>query len=206
MKIHIISDTHFNHKNVAKYCNRPDDWVEKLMGNIVTLETDILIHLGDVSLGKDNGWHNFMNAYDKHKRWLILGNHDGKSMTWYMEHGWDFIARNFTMYLYGIRILFSHRPYPFPPIKTVTRELARNEAHSEVMVDKPRSNFDINVCGHVHNRKGTPLPEWCRPFILEEQDYKPIELQEFLYEDIRKRSLQQNEERKLLGMESYGKI
>ena len=187
MKIHVISDTHFNHANIKGYTNRPDDWEQQIVDNLVNMETDLLIHLGDVSLGNDVAWHNTF-AFLPCKRWLILGNHDGKSMNWYMNHGWDFVARNFTMYLYGIRILFSHRPYPFPPMKTVTRELARDVAYAEIMVDKPRSNFDVNVCGHIHNKKGIELPSYCRPFILENQDYKPIELKEFLLEDIQKRS------------------
>jgi len=187
LKIHIISDTHFEHKNIKEYCDRPECWTQMLCENLIDLDTDLLIHLGDVSLGDDVYWHGIFHEI-KCKSWLILGNHDGKSMTWYMNHGWDFVARNFTMYLYGLRVLFSHRPYPFPPIKTVTRELARDVAHSEVMIEKPRSNFDINICGHIHNRPNEQVPEWCRPFILENQDYKPIELKEFLLEDIQKRS------------------
>ena len=189
MKIYIISDTHFNHKNIARYCNRPDNWQEKIADGLEFMpkDIDLLIHLGDVSLGNDAEWHEFVTCGD-YKSWLILGNHDGKSMTWYMNHGWDFVARNFTMYLYGIRILFSHRPYPFPPMKTVTKELARDVAHSEVMIDKSRSNFDVNICGHLHNKGGTELPSWCRLFVLEDLDYKPVELKEFLLDDIQKRS------------------
>ena len=187
MKIHIISDTHLNHSKISEYCNRPDDWEQKIEHNIGYLNTDLLIHLGDVSLGNDVEWHELFTILPM-KKWLILGNHDGKSMNWYMDHGWDFVGRNCVLYIYGIRILFSHRPYPFPPMKTVTRELARDVAYAEIMVDKPRSNFDVNVCGHIHNKKGIELPSYCRPFILENQDYKPIELKEFLLEDIQKRS------------------
>ena len=196
MKIHIISDTHFEHKNIQKYCNRPDGWTDLLTHNLFDLKTDLLIHLGDVSLGRDSGWHDFVTNGGSldYKSWLILGNHDGKSTTWYMNHGWDFVARNFTMYIYGLRVLFSHRPYPFPPMKTVTRELARDVAFSEVMIDKPRSNFDINVHGHIHTRE-MDLPSYCRPFILENQNYKPIELKEFLNDDIKERSKLNEKER-----------
>ena len=186
LKIHIISDTHFSHKNIKEYCNRPNDWEEQIVNNLMALDTDLLIHLGDVSLGNDAAYH-FSFGFLSCKCWLILGNHDSKSTTWYMNHGWDFVARNFTMYLYGIRILFSHRPYPFPPMKTVTRELARDVNHAEITKDIQRSNFDINLCGHVHTRK-IDLPNWCYPYIIEEEDYKPIELKEFLSEEIKERS------------------
>ena len=198
MKIHIISDTHFNHKNIKEYCNRPDDWEDKIFKGLqesANAEPDILIHLGDVSLGFDALRHEFITTIFK-RSWLILGNHDGKSMNWYMNHGWDFVGRSVMIYLYGIRILFSHRPYPFPPMKTVTSELRRQVAFSEEMIDKPRSNFDINVHGHCHNRPNLELETWQKPFILENQDYKPVDLKEFLSEEIRNkqqsRSLQKN--------------
>ena len=194
MKISIISDTHFNHKNIKEYTNRPDDWEDQISSNLFDLETDLLIHLGDVSLGNDVAWHNFVTD-GPYKCWLILGNHDGKSMTWYMHHGWNFVGRNVVIYLYGLRILFSHRPYPFPPMKTVTRELARDVAHAENMVDKHRSNFDINVHGHCHNRPNLELETWQIPFILENENYGPVDLLEFLSEEIKERSKLNEKER-----------
>ena len=181
MKIYIISDTHLEHKNIKAYTNRPDDWTEQILFNTGNFDADLLIHLGDVSLGNDAEWHKLFTDLPM-KCWLILGNHDGKSMNWYMNHGWDFVARNFTMYLYGLRILFTHRPYPFPPMKTVTE-------------DKPRSNFDINVHGHCHNRPNLELETWQKPFILENQDYKPVDLKEFLSEEIKERSKLNEKER-----------
>ena len=194
MKISIISDTHLNHKNIKEYCNRPDNWTEQILFSIGNFDADLLIHLGDVSLGNDVEWHRLFTDLPM-KKWLILGNHDGKSMTWYLNHGWDFVGRSVMIYLYGIRILFSHRPYPFPPMKTVTRELRRQVAFSEEMIDKPRSNFDINVHGHCHNRPNLELETWQKPFILENQDYKPVDLKEFLSEEIKEQSRTLQEKR-----------
>ena len=181
MKISIISDTHLNHKNIKEYCNRPDNWTEQILFSIGNFDADLLIHLGDVSLGNDVEWHRLFTDLPM-KKWLILGNHDGKSMTWYLNHGWDFVGRSVMIYLYGLRILFSHRPYPFPPMKTVTE-------------DKPRSNFDINVHGHCHNRPNLELETWQKPFILENQDYKPVDLKEFLSEEIKEQSRTLQEKR-----------
>ena len=144
---------------------------------------DLLIHLGDVSLGNDEFWHGLFKVLPM-KKWLVLGNHDNKSMTWYINHGWDFVARNFTMYYYGIRILFSHRPFIVAPTKVFVKELIR-ENGKEVEITKERSNFDINIHGHIHNRKDLVLQGWQKPYIIEDQNYKSIDLREFLNEEIR---------------------
>ena len=57
--IFAISDTHFGHSNIIKYCDRPfhsvSEMNEKLIdnwNNIVT-EQDHIYHLGDVYFGTD---------------------------------------------------------------------------------------------------------------------------------------------------------
>jgi len=185
MKISIIGDTHFEHKNIQEYCDRPNDWEDLIAINLFELNTDLLIHLGDVSLGSDEAWHNFVTD-GSYKYWLVLGNHDNKSITWYLNHGWDFVARNFTLYLYGLRIFFSHRPSIIPPTKILVNEKVREEG-KETVITKERSNFDINIHGHIHNRKDINLPKWCKTYIIEDQDYKPIDLKEFLSEEINAR-------------------
>ena len=54
MKYYIISDTHFNHKdNMVKWCGRPENYEELLTKSLKQLtEKDILIHLGDITIGK----------------------------------------------------------------------------------------------------------------------------------------------------------
>jgi len=78
-KVWFTADTHFGHKNVIKYCNRPYEDVYKMNNSIidnwnsVVGKEDIVFHLGDFAFVKDatdivrmlNG--NIM---------LIPGNHD----------------------------------------------------------------------------------------------------------------------------------
>ena len=59
-KIYFISDTHFNHKNIIKYCSRPFKDVEEMnkvlienWNNTVT-DFDTIFHLGDVALTNES--------------------------------------------------------------------------------------------------------------------------------------------------------
>ena len=55
--IYFIADTHFNHKNIIEYCNRPFKDTNKMneyiiqKWNSVVKENDIVYHLGDVEFG-----------------------------------------------------------------------------------------------------------------------------------------------------------
>ena len=53
MKHFVISDTHFLHNNIIKYCNRPEDYNKKIIKNWrrVVSDEDVVIHLGDVACG-----------------------------------------------------------------------------------------------------------------------------------------------------------
>lgn len=129
MNFWITSDTHFGHDALMDYCDRPQGFDGKILRNFNQLESgDVLIHLGDICIGNDSMWHSemFPHLYSV-KRWLIKGNHDKKSDTWYLDKGWDFVGTSFLMNRFGLNILFSHKPV------------------------KNSDYFDINIHGHFHN-------------------------------------------------------
>jgi len=172
--VYLISDTHFNHQNIATYCDRPKDFTERIIKNwnaIVKLE-DLIIHLGDVQIGKKSDW--IMPALPGRKV-LVRGNHDRQwSNTRWMEAGFSFSCD-------GMRFRncwLTHEP------------------------DTSRAGgCDLNIHGHLHNiwhgfhpngpKKGhgdelTLHKEmklhspWQRLFAIEYTNYMPIEFDKFV--------------------------
>ena len=93
-KIFLISDSHFGHKNIIKYCNRPFDNVEDMNStliknwNSVVDNEDYVYHLGDFGLGTKDELIAIGNKLNGHKI-LVMGNHDHMSKTAYKECGFD---------------------------------------------------------------------------------------------------------------------
>jgi calcineurin-like phosphoesterase family protein len=118
MRYMVVADTHFGHDKMVEYCGRPKNFNELLLKNIKTniYEDDIFIHLGDVCIAKDEYWHDeLMHSLPCCKRWLIRGNHDKKSNTWYLNHGWDYVGEMAALNVFGACILFSHAPIVCSP-------------------------------------------------------------------------------------------
>jgi calcineurin-like phosphoesterase family protein len=87
-------------------------------------EDDLVIHLGDVVVGKATDWSSVIPELPGRKV-LVLGNHDRKTPSWYMANGFEFCCVEFSWEIFGLRILFSHEP----------RDVGQ---------------FDLNIHGHLH--------------------------------------------------------
>lgn len=164
MKIYIISDTHFGHDKIIEYCKRPNNHETLLFNNIDDIKAeDLLIHLGDVCIGED-ALNNNRISLSPCRKVLVMGNHDSKSWSWYMEHGWDFVCESFRLTYAGKIIHFSHKP----------------EAWDGV--------WEINVHGHLHNlghrdKEFKELKKWHRLYAPELMNYQPIELSKFIQKE-----------------------
>ncbi len=177
MKIWLITDTHLGHDKMVDYCGRPLDHSNIILDNLKASlkEGDTLIHLGDICIGNDAKWHEELSkALLGVKRILTLGNHDGKSNNWYIDHGWDFVCEQFSGHYFGRYITFSHIPIP----------KAQN----------------LNIHGHFHNNLHRLLrKEWVTPdeeqrnmvllenmnenhklLAIENTDLKPVLLEKFI--------------------------
>lgn len=113
MKVFLISDTHFNHANIIKYCNRPFASVEEMNEiliknwNETVSKNDVIIHLGDVALGSKDLLEMIIPRLNG-KKILIKGNHDTYSDDFYKKIGFDTVSK-FPI-LYDGFYLLSHEP------------------------------------------------------------------------------------------------
>ena len=128
MNYWITTDTHFGHDKLINYCERPEGFEKLILKRLTAVlkPADILIHLGDFCIGNDLDWHLRFEEISSCRKWLIRGNHDKKTASWYLRNGWDFIANYIGIQMFGKKILLSHIP-------------------------QEDNGFDINLHGHFHN-------------------------------------------------------
>lgn len=112
-KIWLIGDTHFFHKNIIDYCNRPFSSVEEMNRvivnnwNKVVKKDDTVFVLGDFALcGKDKIIE--IGKQLNGKKTLILGNHDGASLSTYYDAGFQCVSK-FPIVVDNF-IILSHQP------------------------------------------------------------------------------------------------
>jgi len=85
--IYVISDTHFDHANIQKFCNRPQGWQDLIIKNWKRLvgPDDTVLHLGD--LGWKNSERQAGIVKDLPGRVIMVkGNHD-RSVAWLYKCG-----------------------------------------------------------------------------------------------------------------------
>jgi calcineurin-like phosphoesterase family protein len=110
-KIWLFTDPHFGHDKLVSEGFRPQGYDDLILGNLkrCVRPGDLLICLGDVCWNNDAYWHDLLAKIPATK-WLCLGNHDKKSLSWYLSNGWSWVGRSCSIELYGKCILFSHCP------------------------------------------------------------------------------------------------
>lgn len=171
MKFWLISDTHFNHtQKMMEWCGRPANYEQQLFDNMMAIpKEDVLIHLGDILIGKDEEMHARYIQPLQCKKWLAKGNHDHKSYSWYLTHGWDAVSEEFKLFYGGKRIVFTHIPVPH------------------------RTDFDLNIHGHFHNTDHRSQEPEIVAFYTEDHhklvssehlNYKSILLDRFMQADL----------------------
>lgn len=168
MSVYLISDTHFNHDNIATYCDRPRDFTDIILRNwrATVRPEDLVIHLGDVLIGKRTSANKILSSLPGRKV-LVRGNHDQHSgCSWWMDNGFDFACDAMVFR----RCWLTHKPSGSLP-----------------------EGCDVNIHGHLHNIWHGFAPDgpsalkiyslrnpWQRLFAIEYTGYSPVEFQKFL--------------------------
>lgn len=160
MNTWIVSDTHFSHPNIIDFCSRPYNHEELMSRGMARIpESDVLIHLGDICMYQHTLTHAAFISPLKCKKILIRGNHDQQSISWYYKHGWDAVMDSMMLDIYGMSILFTHKP----------------SIHADT--------FDLNIHGHFHNINRRNDPEFSgielnKHYLvaMEHMNYQPITL------------------------------
>ena len=161
-KIWLIGDTHFYHRNIIDYCDRPFETVEEMNNfliknwNFCIGKNDIVYMMGDFALcGKDKIIE-IGKKLNGRKR-LILGNHDGASLSTYREAGFEYIYDH--PIILDDFFIISHTP-----------QFTQN------------NGVYVNIHAHTHNDpkfKRISTHSFCTS--VELNDYKPI-----LFEEVKK--------------------
>ena len=112
MNVYLTSDTHANHDNIIRYCDRPFHSANEMNHALVNnwnsriKDDDLVIHLGDLSLGNLSATERFVSAL-RGRKVLVRGNHDpNKVCSLVKSLGWFVIKKSFVV---G-DVLFIHDP------------------------------------------------------------------------------------------------
>lgn len=96
MKIFAISDQHFGHQNIIKYCNREHSTAVEdaksmiIAHNETVTDEDLVIFCGDVSASAQGvKWLPKIIAKLKGRKILVRGNHDHQKSEKYIEMGFE---------------------------------------------------------------------------------------------------------------------
>ncbi len=153
--IWFISDTHFNHANIIKYCNRPYKDVQEMNNSIIQRwnscveRDDIVWFLGDFVFFKKSD----LEQQDYVKRivhslngniYFLMGNHD-RRISRHPSYWYQFGFRK--VYDYPVvwmdHYILSHAPFNTEPFKNIHGHI-RN-SYPELDVTKNSFNVSVEV-------------------------------------------------------------
>jgi calcineurin-like phosphoesterase family protein len=154
----IISDTHFFHRNIIDYCDRPENHDQLMLDNWQEMIADDapILHLGDFALGPRGDIEELAPKLPGNK-YLLMGNHDRRGKRFYYELGFT-IVDPFMLDYKGKKLVFSHYP-------DYQRKFIQYPNH-------------INIHGHIHE-KTIDDPQLINVSV-EQTDYRPLWLPDLL--------------------------
>lgn len=112
---YFISDTHFNHKNIMRFCDRPFATLEEMekqmieLWNNIVKEDELVFILGDVIFGGSEIYERILPQLNGRK-WLILGNHDYINIKQGFKKYFEKILNKAFITIDGVPIILNHEP------------------------------------------------------------------------------------------------
>lgn len=171
MKIFCTSDTHFSHRNIIQYCNRPYPCIDIMNSaiiknwNSVISDDDIVLFLGDFCFAKTaeafEVTQRFASALHGQK-FIVKGNHDFQKFR-YVDAG--FIGETYQMFDFD-RFLFVHRP--------------------DDLV-KWTEEYDFVFFGHVHDKDPEVKPLRAINVCLDANNMMPIDITDYFTKEEREK-------------------
>lgn len=170
-----LSDPHFGHANIIKYCNRPFTSLFEMDKTIISnlnskIMTDDTLYLtGDFSLGSKP--HFYTRQINCKNIILILGNHDRLNAC---KGHFKEIHTSMEIKIGDHKVLLSHYPWKHTADQHSQKFLDR-------MHDRQKYPYHWLLCGHTHNSKPKlNLENKLINISCEHWDYTPISEQVIL--------------------------
>lgn len=170
-RVWIVSDTHFGHANIIRFCGRPFASVEEMdavmvaQWNECVRPNDTVWHLGDVAFHYDEAeLYRLLQSLHGRKH-LILGNHDDPTSR-SLQHGFETI--NAWRQVASRGVILSH--FPLHPS-------CLNKYQDGVAIGVR------NIHGHIHEKlvhDGARLDQQYINASVEHTGYAPILLDELV--------------------------
>ena len=156
----IISDQHYFHYNIIRYCDRPFLNIQTMneymteQWNSVVKPDDTVINLGDVGFGKFDQLNSIIKQLNGYKI-LILGNHDKRAggISFWERIGFNEVYKK--PIILDENIILSHEP---------------------IIDEDIMKNFKFNYHGHLHNNSSMNNDKY-KNFSVELINYTPVPIQ-----------------------------
>lgn len=193
-KVFLISDTHFYHGNIIKYCHRPYKDVEQMnidiihKWNSVIGKNDVVWHLGDFAFFSKKDHERVERIISKLNGTinLLLGNHDRHVCTdlkfWYDLGFGKVIDKPF---VFMDKYILSHEP-----LITKNKIDVRGSPFKNIFGHTHNSNADFYALPpegqkqwNSNNPEWRPVPDITKSWFnvsIEVIDYKPIAFEEIV--------------------------
>lgn len=167
------SDTHFGHKNIIKYSNRPFETKEEMDFKMIENwnkrvgRADTVYHLGDFCFANEQEGQSILDRLNG-KKHLIIGNHD-KAGT--RLKGWESISHYKEVSIDGQFIILCHYAMRVWNKSHHGSWMLYGHSHGSLPDDPNALSFDVGV--DCHNYQPINMDEIRR--IMKKKTWKPID-------------------------------